>query len=444
MHHMFSSPVGPSAYITAMTILAVLFAVSLPGATAAARGPRTITVGHRDADVVGNDSFALQKAADLLAEDGGTLIIKSGTYTMYNSLSVPSNVTVRGEDPPPVLVKCDGFETKLVTDCGYGLDSAVVEDASGLRVGMGVSFLDDGNRSGWAVNVRTITAIKGNHLTIDRLTNRDYIVTRHAFIRSAFPIVCGLEAENVRLEDLIVDGNKEKNGALNGCRGGAIYFWKSRNCHVVNCIARNFNGDGISFQVSPGVTVEACESYGNAALGMHPGSGSHHCAVTGCRIHDNGTDGLFLCWRVQHSRFADNETRNNGRYGISIGHKDTDNLFVNNTVTGNAQHGVCFRKETEANAGHRNTFRNNTITDNGTSGEGCGVYINGITHDITLVNNVIADTRDADAKTQHYAVWITPDTDGIRIDGNDLRGNKQGAIHNESGGERNSIKKNET
>jgi hypothetical protein len=442
---MSGSALGPATCLVTLTLLGITLALSSSGtAPAAPKRATTITVGPRDADVVGEDSYALQKAADRLAQTGGTLIVKSGNYTMYNSLNVPSNVTVRGDDPPPVLVKCDGYETKLVADSGYGVDWADVEDASALRIGMGISFLDDGNRSGWSVNVRTITAIKGNHLTIDALTNRDYVVTRNAFIRTAFPIVCGLEAENVRLENLIVDGNRHNNGALNGCRGGAIYFWKSRNCHVVNCVARNFNGDGISFQVSPGVTVENCESHDNAALGVHPGSGSHHCSVSDCRIHDNGSDGLFLCWRVQHSRFAHNDSRSNGRHGISIGHRDTDNIFVNNTVTRNARHGVCFRSETEANAGHRNTLRDNTITDNGASGEGCGVYISGITHDITLVDNVITDTRDGAAKTQQHAVWIAEETDGIKVEGNDLRGNKDGAIHNESAGERNSIKKNKT
>lgn len=85
----------------------------------------------------------------------------------------------------------------------------------------------------------------------------------------------------------------------------------------------------------------------------------------GNRSHDNGQVGIFLCWRVQHGTFERNQCWANGEYGISIGHKDTDNVFVRNLVSGNAKAGIYFRDEAEINAGHRNTFRENTIEDNG-------------------------------------------------------------------------------
>lgn len=155
---------------------------------------------------------------------------------------------------------------------------------------------------------------------------------------------------------------------------------------------RNYNGDGISFQQSNDVTVSRCVSEDNTSLGIHPGSGSRP-TVRGCAARNNGEDGLFLCWRVRHGLFEDNALEANGRYGISIGHKDTDNLFRHNQIRGNKEEGVYFRQETLGMAGHRNRLENNVIENNGLSGEVAGVRIRGETKDVVLKSNVIR-TRD--------------------------------------------------
>src|SRR6266542_7138599 len=104
--------------------LAVAFlAVFLSGISCArhsgrarAESPRTIMVaqsGH--ADVIGNDSTALQRAADLL-RPGDTLSIGPGTYQMDNSLLVPSGATVRGAAGQTILRKSRGVESALAED----------------------------------------------------------------------------------------------------------------------------------------------------------------------------------------------------------------------------------------------------------------------------------------------------------------------------------------
>ena len=74
--------------------LALLAFAALAGCLATT--PRTIKVAQAaPADVVGNDSAALQKAAEML-KPGDTLSIGEGTYEMDNSLFIPTGVTVRG------------------------------------------------------------------------------------------------------------------------------------------------------------------------------------------------------------------------------------------------------------------------------------------------------------------------------------------------------------
>src|ERR1035437_6902997 len=79
----------------------------------------------------------------------------------------------------------------------------------------------------------------------------------------------------------------------------------------------------------------------------------------------------------------------NKQYGISIGHRDTDNYFENNHVYENGQHGVYLRDEIEEDGGHRNTFVKNTIENNGTLKQSDGFRIDGETHDLTIENNII-------------------------------------------------------
>lgn len=404
----------------------VLAGLACSSHPAARPGPRTISVAQSGtADVVGTDSAALQKAADLL-RSGDTLAIGPGTYQMDNSLFVPSGVTVKGTAGQTILRKSRGVESPFLEDADYGERQLAVAEPGKFRPGMGISVLDDAQNSGWDVSVSTVTGVEGHILRIHPMTLRDYsLEDKHARVRNTFPILCAIEAENVVFEHLIVDGNRAENAFLDGCRGGAIYLYIVRNVTVKNCVARNYNGDGISFQITSNVQVLNCESHGHAGYGVHPGTGSDQPLVKGCRLHHNDRVGLFLCWRVRHGQFADNFIEDNGRYGISIGHKDTDNVFLNNAVTRNGFSGVYFRKETLNNSGHRNTFRDNKVTDNGNAKEGYGFYIEPRADDTVIENNRIAETRSA-GKTQRYGVYKAPGAGAIRLHNNTMAGHAAG------------------
>jgi hypothetical protein len=237
-----------------------------------------------------------------------------------------------------------------------------------------------------------------------------------------------MDAANIVLEDLIVDGNRAENAYIDGCRGGAIYMYRVRNVTVRHCTARNYNGDGISFQISDGVQVLNSESYGHAGYGIHPGTGSVNSLVKDSRMHNNGDIGLFLCWRVRHGRFENNVIEDNGHYGISIGHKDTDNEFVGNTVARNGITGVYFRKETVKNSGSRNVFRGNKVLDNGNAREGYGFYIQPYATDLVIDGNQIADTR-ATNRTQRYGIYKAPGAGSVEAKNNSMSGHSAADYH---------------
>ena len=146
-----------------------------------------------------------------------------------------------------------------------------------------------------------------------------------------------------------------------------------------------------------------------------------------CKSIANGGDGIFLCWRVQESRFEKNEILDNGQYGFSIGHKDTDNLFLGNVVRGNKSHGVYFRGEKPANVGSRNTFRRNVIEDN----VGCGVYVDGETTDLLFEENEIRDTRAGEARTQRVGILAGPQSGRVRSVRNRIENHIEAPIQGE-------------
>jgi len=379
-----------------------------------------ITVGNKNADIVGSDNRALQAAVDYIAGLGGGVVeIGEGQYLMHDSLHLRTNVTVRGTKGKTVLRKADDIVSALVLDGDFGEQQFTVEKPSGFAVGYGVAIWDD-KAGGFHTTVARITGSNGNTFSIDNPLMADCMVNNKAKAATVFPVVSAYNVEGARIENLIIDGNKKSNVHLNGCRGAGIFLYRAFGTVIQGCLVRNYNGDGISFQQSNDVTVLDCICEDNASLGIHPGSGSQRPLVRKCIARRNGTDGLFLCWRVRHGLFEDNVLESNGRFGISIGHKDSDNLLRRNIVRLNHQDGIFFRNESLPMAAHRNRIEENIIENNGTGGEAAGIRIRGYTNDLVFKNNIIRDTRADDSQTQTVGFLIEEKVGKVVLEGNKI------------------------
>jgi parallel beta-helix repeat protein len=142
--------------------------------------------------------------------------------------------------------------------------------------------------------------------------------------------------------------------------------------------------------------------------------------VRGCIARNNSQDGLFLCWRVKYGVFEENILEGNGRFGISIGHKDTDNLLRKNQVRGNHQAGIHFRNESEGMAGHRNRIEENLIENNGVTKPAPGIQVRGETHDLFFRNNIIRDTRPAAEQKQTVGIQFEEKVGAVTLEGNQI------------------------
>jgi hypothetical protein len=348
-----------------------------------------VTVGLRDADIIGQDNRALQAAVDYVGNLGGGLVlIGPGTYLMRDSLHLRSRVTVRGAGEQTVLQKDREHRSLLRADADFGEAAITVADPTGFEIGRGVYVASKTQRNFHGV-CATLLNRQDHYFTLSRAMNADLMVADEGFAATVFPVISGYHLEDAVVEHLTIDGNRAENPTVvDGCRTAGIFLYRGDHCLIRHCRVRQYSGDGISFQQSNDVRVEDCVVEGCAGFGLHPGSGSQRPTVRDCRAIGNESDGFFFCWRVRGGLAEGNWLENNGGHGMSIGHKDSDNVVRGNTLIGNRRGGVRWRAETEPMAAHRVIFENNLVRDN----DGWGLFIDGATHDTVVRSNLIEDT----------------------------------------------------
>ena len=388
---------------------------------------RTITVGGSGAEIQGFTSEAIQTAIEAMhsTSAGGTVKLLPGIYEIIAPVKLYDNMSLIGSGQNTILKKCKGFRSSFALDADYGELQITVTDPSGFKPGMGVAIYDDDHRSGWDLTTAKITGIKGNVIYIDDYLLRDYRSDKKGTISNNCSIICAISAENVRIADLTVDGSKESNDLIDGCRAGGIYLHKVHKAVVENVTVKNFNCDGISWQITEYVTVRNCEIFGCANSGLHPGTGSPFTLIEGNNSYNNDGYGLFVCWRVRNGIVRKNNFHNNGINGISTGHKDTDVLFADNHIYENGSDGIQLRGETALNAPHRSVFKNNLIENNGVKEKGYGIAINCQAEGVVLEDNIIRNTGTG---KQHAAVLLTVNSLPVEMKNNKISGHPDGEV----------------
>jgi Right handed beta helix region len=355
----------------------------------------TITVGTKESDMVGRDDRVIQAALDYVARmGGGTVHILPGTFVFRNAVSLPSGVRLLGSGADSILTKIASESVELSEDSDWYDQEVTLQESKNFRVGDGVVFkAKNPHNGGETVIKRTLMAASGRRFKINDGLRENLWLTGKPTCLSLFPLLTSERTANVTIENITLDGNKDQNENFNGNYGGCIFLQDCNRFIIRRVEARNYNGDGISFQICHDVVVEDCHSHDNVDLGIHPGSGSQRPLLRNNRIERN-SQGIFWCWGVKYGLAEDNRIDGNRLYGISIGHNDTDNVMRRNVVSNSGKIGVLFRDE---NRGadfwpNRNTLEENQILDSGDE-SGVAIDILGKTRDVRFVKNVIRETR---------------------------------------------------
>jgi hypothetical protein len=382
--------------------------------------PLILTVGHQEGDLRGADDCILQAGVDYLAAlGGGTLRLLPGQWRLNNAVHLRSGVRVEGSGPETVLVKNPSVRTRLAADSDWYEQEIELEDARGFEVGHGVVLqARNPHNQGRSTQKRTLTARAGRRFRLDRPLDENFWIDCEAEVATLFPLLTANHVRDVEITSLTLDGNRENNERLDGNYAGCIFFQNCRSLRIRDVTARNSHGDGISWQICHDVTVEGCRCLRNSDLGLHPGSGSQRPVIRQNLLEENGI-GLFFCWGVKHGVAEENTIRGSRSFGISIGHRDTDNRIRNNRIERSGQVGILFRSEpSPARCAHRNLVEGNLLVDSGDGG-GCAVDIQGHTQDVVLRGNEFVETRGPQGRV---AVRLAAETDNIVLDANTFTG----------------------
>ncbi len=381
----------------------------------------TITVGPKKADLVGSDDKVIQAALDYVKRlGGGTVHVLPGTYTCRNAVFLPSGVRLLGSGDDSVITKIPSESIALSADSDWYDQEITLEKPGDFRVGDGVVLQAKNPHNGGRETIkRTLIAQSGNRFKLSDGLRKNLWLTGKPTASSLFPLLTSEYTADVVIENITLDGNGKNNANFNGNYGGCIFLQDCNRFEIKGVTARNYNGDGISFQICHDVRVENCHSHDNMGLGVHPGSGSQRPRILNNLLERNQL-GLFWCWGVKFGLAEGNRIDSNTNYGISIGHNDTDNVMRNNDVLNSGKVGILFRNDTRGQDfwANRNLVENNRIINSGNE-TGVAIDITGRTKDVRIVNNEIRETRKP---MQRTGVRIDAQASDIQLSENRIEG----------------------
>ena len=381
----------------------------------------TLTVGPTKADLVGSDDKVLQAAVDYMARlGGGTVKILPGTYILRNAVWIPTRIRIIGSGPESIITKISSTTVAISDDSDWYDQEVTVKDGKAFKVGDGVVLRTKNPHNGGAeVIKRTLVARSGNRFKINDGLRKNVWLSGKPTMSSQFPLFTSEYTSDVLIENLTFDGNLENNENLSGNYGGCIFLQDCNRYTFRNVVTRNYNGDGISFQICHDVVVDNCHSHDNADLGVHPGSGSQRPKILDSRMERN-TIGLFWCWGVKYGLAENNTMDGNRNYGISIGHCDTDNVMRYNQVLNSGKVGILFRDDARGQDfwANRNVVEKNRVVNSG-GDDGVAIDIHGKTHDTRILDNEIVEMRNPMNRT---GIRIAATTGQVVLEENKIHG----------------------
>ena len=381
----------------------------------------TLTVGQKQGDLVGNDDKVVQAAIDYMARmGGGTVQILAGKYVFRNAVHLPSRIRLLGSGLDSIITKIPSRKVALSSDSDWYDQEITLQNAKGFEVGDGIVLRTKNPHNGGTDTIkRTLIARSGNRFKLNDGIRKNLWLSGKPTASAVFPLLTSEYTSDVVIENITLDGDLENNENLNGNYGGGIFLQDCNRYTIRNVTSRNYNGDGISFQICHDVVVEDCHSHDNADLGLHPGSGSQRPVLRNNISERNGI-GIFWCWGVKFGLAEHNTIDGNRNYGISIGHCDTDNVMRHNKVLNSGKVGVLFRNDTRGQDfwANRNTLEHNQIINSGADG-GIAIDIKGKTKEVRITDNVIEETRKA---LQRTGIRIAADAGKVHLADNAIKG----------------------
>jgi len=379
----------------------------------------TITVGPKDAHINGTNDRAIQAAIDYCVNMGGGIVkILPGVYHLDNCIQLRTGAHIVGSGSESVLMKNPSHRCKIVAESDWNDQEVTLEDGHKFKVGDGIFLQAKNHRHGGPINLyRTLVARKGSRFKVDRPLRESLWRKGEPTAAALFPIIRGEFITDCTIENITLDGNRDNNEWHEGDYGAGFWMQDCQRVHINKVEVRNYNGDGISWQISHDVIVENSHIHNCKDLGLHPGSGAQRPLMRNNIIENCGT-GIYFCWGVKYGLAEKNRCVGNIK-GITIGHRDTDNIVSDNDIISSSEVGILFRPERGRDyASHRNIFKNNRIIDTGNE-TAVAIDIQGEVDKVKLIGNTIRETR---APAQRIGIKIAKGVTDLQLQDNTFEG----------------------
>ena len=373
----------------------------------------------------GTDFTDIQKAVDYVNElGGGTILIKSGTFSLTTDITLYENITLQGENPSTAIIDF-GDTAKSIKAVSGGdrpnMGTISISYNSKIITGVDTLWVNGGGEDEWpANNLNAGDWIRLNNIwyqidTVDSDTQCTLLETYLGNGISGASYQAGTMLQDIRVIGLTILRNTGVAGTNRG-----IDFQYIRNAVVKDVICRMRTGWGVYLSVCPnpivsecvmnscggGVLIDSCNnslifsneiSNGGSSSGVGVQSNSQGTIVLGNDISTNSTGSLAAIYvaftqevRVISNNIignkvdaiqlrgsnrciiSNNYVYDNGAKGINIG--DTgwggDNNIVVGNIFNNNDRGIfigtssCDKNIITSNVALSNTTAN--YTDNGT------------------------------------------------------------------------------
>src|SRR5262249_31320302 len=175
-----------------------------------------ITVGPKQADLVGTTDRVIQAAVDYVGRrGGGTVRVLPGSYRLRNSVFLQSNVRLLGSGADSALVNEPSVVRRLTVDGDHWDQEVTLADSKGFQVGDGVRLVaKDPYGKGNNIIQRTVIAAAGNRFKLDRRLEERFHLEGEPQIATNFALLQCTNVADVLIEAITVDGNRAHNEML--------------------------------------------------------------------------------------------------------------------------------------------------------------------------------------------------------------------------------------
>jgi hypothetical protein len=358
---------------------------------------------------------AIQRQIDALESTGGRLVLPVMDLILDRGLQLRSGVELVGQGEDTVLRAAPGRIYPLAGYHNYGMYDVPLEYTDGLEPSMTVAVRDNAH-GGFFETFARITWVDGNWVGLDCALHSDYAANQQPVLVTAYPLIYGLDVENVAVRNLYLDGARtEQPAGIGACRGAAVYFLHSHHFQVSDVVETGFAGEGLGFQMCSHVHILRCRFRDNAGNGFHPGAGSTGALFEECTSEGNGRAGFYFCVRANHITVRRCTFSGNVDCGISVGTRDCYNRIESCRIAGNQGPGMLIRPTSRPVEVHSCHISGCQIEHNATESGRAQVDVLGEVHDLAFTDNEIAGLGPAQDRA---GIYVGPSAQGIWLHGN--------------------------